>query len=76
MMLSSEEIDNRFNHHILSEEQLETITALRGIFLSLAHKINDYCPPSREVSLALTKLEEAMMHANSAIARHHNTGIL
>lgn len=28
------------------------------------------CPPGRELSLALTKLEEAMMWANAAIARN------
>jgi hypothetical protein len=27
-------------------------------------------PPSRERSLALTKLEECIMHANAGIARH------
>jgi hypothetical protein len=32
--------------------------------------LNEQCPPSRELSLAQTKLEEAVMWANAAIARH------
>ena len=35
-----------------------------------AHLIVTLTPKSREQSLALTKLEEAIMHANSAIARN------
>ena len=30
----------------------------------------DECPDSRELSVALTKLEEAVMWANAAIARN------
>lgn len=33
-------------------------------------KIDPLCPSSRERSLAMTKLEEAVMWANSAIARN------
>lgn len=37
---------------------------------SLALVINDICPDSREKTLSLTKLEEAIMWANAAIARN------
>lgn len=36
----------------------------------LACLFNENCPPSRELSLAHTKLEEAVMWANAAIARN------
>jgi hypothetical protein len=32
--------------------------------------INDLCPESREKSLAITNLEQAVMWANAAIARN------
>lgn len=37
---------------------------------TLAERIMKSCPPSRERSLALTKLEEAVMWAKIAIARN------
>ena len=36
----------------------------------LAHLLVTNCPESRELSCALTKLEEAVMWANAAIARN------
>jgi hypothetical protein len=36
---------------------------------AIASAINKVCPESREKSLALTKIEEAQMWANSAISR-------
>ena len=36
----------------------------------LAYLIDDLCPKSREKSLAITKIEEAMMWANASIARN------
>lgn len=40
--------------------------------LLLARLYVDICPAGRELSLALTKLvDEAMAHANAAIARNH-----
>ncbi|MDX9972524.1 MAG: hypothetical protein RBU21_05975 [FCB group bacterium] len=38
--------------------------------LELAEEITRSCPECREKSLALTKVEEAVMWANAAIARH------
>lgn len=37
---------------------------------SLAYLIEDICPESREKSVAFTKLQEAKMWANAAIALH------
>lgn len=44
--------------------------AMRSDAMKLALLVNRCCPPSRERSLALTKLEEAIMWANAAIARN------
>jgi hypothetical protein len=43
---------------------------VRGCMLALAECIDGVLPFSREKSLAMTKIEEAMMWANAAIARN------
>jgi hypothetical protein len=43
---------------------------LRDATKNLAHLIINLTPSSREQSLALTHLEEAVMFANAAIARN------
>lgn len=50
-----------------STEQLELQHDLRQDFMELAHKINVTIKDDREKSLALTKLEEALMWAGKAI---------
>jgi hypothetical protein len=64
------QINNNFVHHPPKDGQVERYTAIRENARNLAHMINEECPDSREKSLALTKLEEAVMWANAAIARH------
>jgi hypothetical protein len=59
-----------FTYHPVLPGQAERYEALRGAAHSLAQLISVATPPSRERSLALTKLEEAVMHANAAIARN------
>ena len=49
------------------ESRLETISA--ELKMS-GHAIVDLCPPSRELSLALTSLQETRMFAVAAIALH------
>jgi hypothetical protein len=57
------------NKHQPKEDQPEKYNLIRNTGKSLAHVINDNCPEGREKSLAVTKLEEAIMWANAAIAR-------
>jgi hypothetical protein len=63
------EIRTRFMYHPPRPDQLPRYDELRRNALELALRILHVTPPGREQSLALTKLEEAVMHANSAIAR-------
>lgn len=67
---SIERIENAFVYHAPKEGQPEKYTTLRTMAKELALKIDALCPESREQSLALTKLEEAIMWANAAIARN------
>jgi hypothetical protein len=59
-----------FTYHPPGGNQGERYTRLRALANQLAQELNVLCPPSRELSLAQTKLEEAVMWANAAIARN------
>jgi hypothetical protein len=41
---------------------------LRQKFMDLAHKVNNLCPDSRDKSLAIIHLEDALMRSIRAIA--------
>lgn len=63
------EIRVRFTYHPPSADQIPVYEALRKWALSYAQLIIENVPNCRERSLALTKLEECVMHANSGVAR-------
>jgi hypothetical protein len=65
-----EDIEKRFTYHAPKEGQPQKYKEIRGIAKDFACMIANYCPDSREKSLAMTKLEEAVMWANAAIARN------
>ena len=67
---SEEQIENNFKHHELKPGQTEKYNLLRQKTKELAYLVDDLCPNSRERALAMTKLEEAVMWANSSIARN------
>lgn len=62
-------IENDFTYHRPPADKIEDFHQLRHMVKNLAHYIVDVTPAGREQSNALTKLEEAMFHANAAIAR-------
>lgn len=68
-MISDSDLRNRFTYHAPSEQQTASYETLRSDALALAGVINDLCSDSREKSLAITHLEEAVMWANASIAR-------
>jgi hypothetical protein len=68
-MPHTDEIITRFTYHAPKAGQAEKYTLVRKTALALAVLLNDACPESRERSLAITKLEEAVMWANASIAR-------
>lgn len=67
--LSIEELLTRFTYHNPVGGQPETYRAIRRRGLDFAAYLAATCPPSRELSLAITKLEEVVMWANASIAR-------
>lgn len=65
-----EQLDKVFTYHETKEGQLARYRHLRQAAKDLAADYLQLCPPSRERSLAMTKLEESNMWANAAIARN------
>ena len=63
------ELARRFTHHPPKGDQGIRHEMIRDRALDLAAFIAEKTPASREQSLALTKIEEAVMWANAAIAR-------
>lgn len=67
---AGERLAKVFEYHSPKEDQPERYGELRAAAKELSIMVLRYTPPSREQSLALTKLEEAIMFANAAIARN------
>lgn len=63
-------LSNTFVYHSPKEDQPQRYGELREKAHEMALLILEYCPPSRERSLALTALEESNMWANASIARN------
>lgn len=69
-MITAEDIRHRFAHHAPTGGKVRRHEAIRAACALCAQEVLNNCPNTRETALAITKLEEAMMHANSAIARN------
>lgn len=67
-IITQDRIEESFKHHDLQHEQIERCNEIRIRSGNLAKFLHANCPPSRELSLATTKLEEVAMWANKAIA--------
>lgn len=69
-MIEQNDIENRFTYHPPRSEDVATkYVMIREAGKSFAELINEMAPDGREKSLAVTKIEEAVMWANAAIAR-------
>jgi hypothetical protein len=63
-------INNDFVHHAPFGDQVARYAGLRECGRALALAIVEETPISREQSIALTHLENAIFYANAAIARN------
>ncbi|GED17351.1 MULTISPECIES: Acb2/Tad1 domain-containing protein [Aneurinibacillus] len=66
----NQQIENNFKYHKPKEGQPEKYTLIREKAKELAYLVDKECPNSREKSLAMTNLEQAIMWANASIARN------
>lgn len=61
---------DHWRYHAPKDDQAGRYEAINGSTRACAELILQACPVSRERSLAITKLEEARMWANAAIAKN------
>jgi len=64
------DVENIFTYHPPFGTQQERYVVLRNYARVFAEAVLGHCPGSAERTLALRKIEEAVMWANSAIARN------
>ena len=69
-----EQLDNNFTYHAPISDQPARYVEIRDKAKELAYLICSKTPVSREQSLALTNLEQAIFWANAAIARNEREG--
>lgn len=63
---------NLTNHAPKDETVIHAFENIRYYAKTLGYAIADYCPESRERSLALTNLEQTVMWAIASIARNQD----
>ncbi|GKU76849.1 hypothetical protein [Paenibacillus sp. L3-i20] len=63
-------IENNFSYHAPKEGQLAKYEAIQDKAKELAYLIDAEVPKSREQSVALTNLEQAVFWANAGISRN------
>lgn len=67
--IDKKKLENNFTYHAPKGNQPSRYEALRAKGKELAELMTVSCPTGRELSIALTELETALMWANAAIAR-------
>lgn len=68
--MDQKDIENRFTYHAPKGNQADRYVTIRNLAAYLAEELNTLCPESREKSLAITHVEEAVFWANASIARN------
>ena len=63
------ELNTRFTYHTPFGDQTSRYEDIRRWGYNFASALDATCPESRELSLAITKIEEAVFWANASIAR-------
>lgn len=66
--MDHKQLDRIFTYHAPQGDQAKRYEALRIAAHGLADLVFDLCPESREASLAITHIQQAVMWANAAIA--------
>lgn len=71
MFIDPAEVASRFLYHQPSTEDVRRKhNSIRSLCHDLADDLLEICPESRELELALDRLDQVCMYANAAVARH------
>jgi hypothetical protein len=73
--MTATNITDRFVYKRPSPSGIARIEVIRAACAHLAELIQEHCPPCRETSLAITKLEEVSMWSNKGIVFNDNTAV-
>lgn len=65
-------LKNRFTFHAATSAQAKKYEEIRPAALLFAELINELAPESAEKTKAIGYIDQAVMYANAAIARHTN----
>jgi len=65
---TDEELENRFRYHPPTPGKISKHAQVTELTLELAKKLRDLVPAGRDLSIALTHLEDVRMRANAGIA--------
>ena len=65
-------VKRNFSYHAPKADQIPRYGVIRDTAKLFAVELLEWCPSSRERSLALTALEECVMWANASIARNES----
>lgn len=68
MQVTKETLDHVFTYHAPTEDQIERYRRIRAAGRHLAAALLADCPDSRERSLALTSVQQAVQWGNTSIA--------
>lgn len=66
--MTKAQIENTFSYHRPFGDQPQRYESIRAKARELAEVVQESCPESREKSLAVTNLQQAVMWANASIA--------
>lgn len=70
--MANSDLINRFTFHpVTGPSQANLYEEVRAKALEFALWLDEIAPDSRELSTALTKLDEVVFWSNAAIARHN-----
>lgn len=67
--IDNADLINRFAFHPADENRAKAHELAREVCYTAALALATLCPPGRELSLAITHLEDSMFWSNAAIAR-------
>jgi hypothetical protein len=71
--MEESDIKTRFTYHPPTSDQIDKYQFIREKARNFSEWLNLNCPDSRELYIAVEKLEEVVMWANASIARNGDT---